>query len=79
MRRKGDVKGRSLLDVLTNREREVLKLIAEGKSNKKIARLLSISVRTVEHHRLSVMKKLGVSSIVGLVRCAIKTGLVEFT
>lgn len=79
MRRKGNAKRRSVLDVLTNREREVLKLIAEGKPNKKIARLLSISVRTVEHHRLSVMKKLGVSSIVGLVRYAIKTGLVEFT
>jgi DNA-binding NarL/FixJ family response regulator len=78
VRRKGDAKGRSLLDVLTNREREILKLIAEGKPNKKIARLLSISIRTVEHHRLSVMKKLGVSNIVGLVRYAIKTGLVEF-
>ncbi|MBW2000755.1 MAG: response regulator transcription factor, partial [Deltaproteobacteria bacterium] len=43
---------------LTTREKEVLKLIAEGKSNKAIAQMLFISVRTVEHHRASIMKKL---------------------
>jgi DNA-binding NarL/FixJ family response regulator len=71
------VKRKSLLGVLTSREREVLKLLAEGKSNRKIAALLGISVRTVEHHRSSVMKKTDVSNVAGLIHYAIKTGLIE--
>jgi DNA-binding NarL/FixJ family response regulator len=76
---KRGVKSGSFFGVLSPREREILKLIAEGKANKKIAELLSISVRTVEHHRSSIMKKLGVSNTAGLVRYAIKTELVDLT
>ncbi len=59
---------------LTTREREVLKLIAEGKSGKEIADLLFISARTVEHHRASIMKKLNLKKIADLVKYAIRRG-----
>ena len=72
-------KQRSVFKDLSPREREVLKLIAEGNQNKRIARKLGISVRTVEHHRLSIMRKLRVSNTVSLVKYAIKVGLVELT
>jgi DNA-binding NarL/FixJ family response regulator len=62
---------------LSSREREVLQLLAENKSNKEIATTLGISVRTVETHRRSIMKKLKISSIVELVHYAIRNGLVE--
>lgn len=74
-----DKKGGSVFKVLTTREREVLKLIAEGNSNKKLAMKLGISIRTVEHHRLSIMRKLGVSNVVDLLKYAIKTGLIDLT
>ena len=61
-----------LSDPLTNREREVLKLIAEGKSNKEAAGLLFISTKTVEHHRARIMKKLGLKNITELVKYAIQ-------
>ena len=63
--------------LLSSREREVLQLLAENKSNKEIANRLAISVRTVETHRRSVMQKLNASSIVELVHYAIRNGLVE--
>jgi two-component system response regulator NreC len=69
----------SALDVLTDREREILRMIAEGKTNKRIADSLSISKRTVEHHRLHVMKKLSVSNVADLVKLAIKHHLVDIT
>jgi DNA-binding NarL/FixJ family response regulator len=59
---------------LTTREREVLKLLAEGKSSKEIASLLYISARTVDHHRASIMKKLNFSNIAALVKYAIRKG-----
>lgn len=59
---------------LTTREREVLKLIAEGKSNKEIATLLFISVRTVEHHRANIMKKLNLKKIADVVKYAVRKG-----
>lgn len=62
---------------LTPREQEVLTLIVEGYSNKKIGDIFSISVRTVEHHRLSAMRKLGTSNTVDLIKRAIKSGLVD--
>jgi two-component system response regulator NreC len=62
---------------LTPREREVLKLVAEGNSNKKVADKLGISVRTAEHHRLNVMKKLGVTNTAGLVRHALRTKVID--
>jgi DNA-binding NarL/FixJ family response regulator len=57
---------------LTNREREVLKLIAEGKSNKEIAELLFISIRTVQHHRANMMKKLSFKKTADLIKYAIR-------
>ncbi len=63
-------------DALTNREREILQLVAEGKSSPEIARLLSLSVKTVEGHRGRIMAKLDVHHVAGLVRHAIKIGLV---
>jgi len=64
---------------LSPREREVLKLIAEANSNKKVAKKLGISVRTVEHHRLSIMRKLNIQNTAQLIKYAIKTGLIEVT
>jgi DNA-binding NarL/FixJ family response regulator len=64
---------------LSAREREILQLLAENKSNKDIAKALGISVRTVETHRRSVMQKLDVSSIVELVHYAIRNGIVQTT
>lgn len=61
---------------LTPREREVVQLIAEGNSNKQIGRLLNVSVKTVETHRASAMRKLGVSSTADLVRYAVRNHLV---
>jgi DNA-binding NarL/FixJ family response regulator len=62
---------------LSSREREILQLLVENKSNKEIAATLGISVRTVETHRRSIMQKLKISSIVELVHYAIRNGLVE--
>lgn len=59
---------------LTRREREILKLITDGNSNKEIADLLFISVRTVDHHRASIMKKLDMKKTVELVKYAIRKG-----
>ena|ERR1035437_8795544 len=60
---------------LTGREREVLVLIAEGKSNKEIANSLDIGVRTVETHRERIMQKLGIHSVAGLTKFALVNGL----
>lgn len=65
------------LDPLTQRERQVLQLIAEGKTNKEIAQHLGMSVKTVESHRANLMKKLAVHETAGLVRHAIKIGLIQ--
>ena len=62
---------------LTGREREVLQLVAEGLSSKEIACALSISTRTVESHRAKLMEKLGIHRVSGLVRLAIREGLIE--
>jgi two-component system, NarL family, response regulator NreC len=64
---------------LTPREREVLQLAAEGHSTRAIAGLLSLSTKTVEHHRASVMTKLGLHGQTELVKYAIRAGLVEPT
>lgn len=65
------------LDVLTNREREILSLIARGLLNKEIGAQLGISVRTVEAHRDSVVRKLGIRSAAGLTRFAMEQGLLR--
>jgi DNA-binding NarL/FixJ family response regulator len=64
-------------DVLTNRERGVVQLVAEGHSHKMIASVLNISVKTVETHRSSVMRKLNLTSSAALVRYAVRNRLVE--
>ncbi len=61
---------------LTTREKQVLKLVAEGKTSKIIAALLSISKRTVEHHRANIMKKLNVKNTAALIKYAIRNGYV---
>lgn len=63
-------------DNLTTREREVLKMVTEGKSNKDIADLLFISVRTVDRHRANLMDKLGLKKTADLVKYAIQKGYV---
>lgn len=64
-------------DTLTDREREVFHLAAEGLSNPQIAERLSLSPRTVEMHRANLMKKLGLKSQTDLVKYAVKRGMVE--
>jgi DNA-binding NarL/FixJ family response regulator len=61
---------------LTPRQREVLQLIAEGQSTKDIARRLDLSVKTVDTHRSQLMKQLDIHEVAGLVRYAMRTGLV---
>jgi len=63
--------------ILTPREREIVQLLAEARSNKEISTILAISVKTVETHRASIMRKLGISSIVDLVHYAIRNNLVS--
>lgn len=68
---------KSLLERLTLRQREVLQLIVEGATTKDIAKTLGISVKTVETHRTQLMERLDIHDVAGLVRYAIKTGLVR--
>jgi two-component system response regulator NreC len=65
------------IDLLTSREREVLQMIAEGKTNKEIANTLKLSVYTVEAHRGRVMEKLNLHSTGELVRFALRNGLID--
>jgi len=64
-------------DLLTGREREVLQLVAEGKTSKEIASVLDVSVKTAETHRANIMNKLDIHETAGLVRYAIRHGMVE--
>jgi DNA-binding NarL/FixJ family response regulator len=64
------------LDALTPRQREVLQLAAEGLSSKEIAQRLGLSYRTVEAHRAQLMERLGVHDLAGLVRFAVRVGLI---
>jgi DNA-binding NarL/FixJ family response regulator len=75
---KGYVKesGEASSDPLTPRQREVLKLLAEGKSTKEIAQLLGLSVKTVETFRAQIQERLGIRDLAGLIRYAMRTGLV---
>jgi len=65
------------VDLLTSREREILTMVAEGKTNKEIANTLSLSVYTVESHRGSVMEKLNLHNAGDIVRFAIRNGLIS--
>jgi len=69
----------SPLEQITPRQREILKLIAEGRTNKEIAQVLNISVKTVDTHRTQLMERLDIHDIAGLVRFAIKMGLVNLS
>jgi two-component system, NarL family, response regulator NreC len=64
-------------DLLSEREQQVFRLVVEGRSTNQIAELLCISPKTVEKHRTSMMRKLGVDDILGLVKYAVKTGLLD--
>jgi two-component system response regulator NreC len=64
-------------DLLTDREREVLQLIAEGYTNREVAKALFISVKTVEAHRAHIMQKLNIHDVAKLVKYAIQKGLVD--
>ncbi|OGO09407.1 MAG: DNA-binding response regulator [Chloroflexi bacterium RBG_13_60_13] len=65
------------LDQLTDREKEILKLLGEGRSNREIAELLYLSAKTVTHHRASIMEKLEIHNRTELVKFAIRAGLVD--
>ncbi len=71
------LKARTSWETLTAREREILKLIAEGYRNKEIAKDLFISVKTIEKHRANLMNKLNVHNISALTALAVETGLVS--
>ena len=68
---------RGPLEQLSSRQREVLQLIGEGKNTKEIADILQVSVKTIEAHRLQLMQRLDIHDIPGLVKFAIRTGLVS--
>ena len=67
----------SPLDQLTSRQREILQLLAEGQTTKAIASILKVSDKTVEYHRAKLMTRLRIFDIPGLVRFAVRTGLVS--
>jgi len=66
-----------ITEKLTPRQREILQLIAEGNTTKEIAKKLDISVKTVETHRMQLMERLDIHDIAGLVRYALRVGLIE--
>jgi len=70
-------KSRLPADPLTPREREVLQLVAEGKTTKQVAKLLGVSTKTAESHRTRIMAKLKIHETAGLVRYAIRRGLIQ--
>ena len=64
-------------DMLSSRERQVLQLVAEGKTTKEIASVLGISIKTADSHRARIMRKLDIHDTAGLVRFAIRRGLIH--
>lgn len=72
-----DVKEDFSGDVLTSREREVIQLLAEGKTSKEVAVALNLSVKTAETHRTNLMRKLGLHSVADLTRYAVRNGIVH--
>ena len=67
----------SPLEALTPRQREILQLVAEGKSTKEIAFILTLSVKTIETHRAQLMERLNIHDVAGLVKFAMRSGLVS--
>jgi DNA-binding NarL/FixJ family response regulator len=72
----GEVESPSPLERLTLRQREILQLIAEGRTTQEIAQMLNIGVKTVETHRMLLMERLDIHDVAGLVRYAIRVGLI---
>jgi NarL family two-component system response regulator LiaR len=68
---------KSVFGKLTSRQREVLQLLAEGKSAKEVAKILNISARTVEFHKYYIMEELGIKTSAELVQFAIKHGIIS--
>jgi DNA-binding NarL/FixJ family response regulator len=68
--------GAEVSDGLTRRQREILQLIAEGNTNQAIATSLQLSIKTIETHRAQLMERLGIRDVAGLVRYAIRSGLI---
>jgi DNA-binding NarL/FixJ family response regulator len=75
---RGELEPESAFDQLSSREREVLQLIAEGYTNRAIAQAMHISIKTVEKHRANLMVKLNVQDLAGLIRVALRHGLIFF-
>jgi DNA-binding CsgD family transcriptional regulator len=74
--RKGIADQKSLLEQLTRRQREILKLIADGHNTKQTANILNLSPKTVDYHRMKLMDGLNIHDIAGLVRFALRVGLI---
>lgn len=74
---RGELPSADPLGGLSPRQREVLQLIAEGRSTKEIAADLELSIKTVETHRAQIMERLGIHDVPGLVRFAIRSGLIS--
>ncbi len=72
----GLTNGKTPLDTLTGRQREILQLIAEGQNTKEIAELLQLSPKTVEYHRLKLMETVNIHDVPGLVRFALRSGVI---
>ncbi len=77
LRRVENGEERATFDSLTEREREVLQLVAEGHTNKEIARMLNLSARTVQNHRAHIMEKLGMHDRGELIKYAIQKGIIQ--
>src|SRR5207253_10134099 len=73
----GSAKKESALPEVTSREREIVQLLAEGKSTKDVASILSLSVKTAETHRSNIMSKLGLHSVSEVVLYAVRNGIVR--
>jgi len=69
-------KGPDIFKQLTSRQREILQLIAEGNSTKEIANKLNVSIKTIETHRMQLMDRIGIHDVAGLVRYAIRMGII---
>ncbi len=77
MRRLSEADAEDTYELLTTREREVLQLVAEGKSNKDVANLLNLSLYTVETHRTHILQKLNLHSVPELILYAVRKGIIS--
>jgi len=68
---------KNLLEQLTSRQREIVQLLAEGKSSKEVSTLLALSVKTVETHRANIMRRLGCHSVADLVMYAVRNNIIQ--